>query len=152
MMTFRRRAFAISTPVLAFAALALATGTQIAAHSRSSSQGASDPPGLNTQGPAMSADEMNNRAQKLIVNQHNDDEALDLYDRVEEHTERTGGTNPHTLDDKTYRVVPTGGGTQKILLRDAGQPIDPAEYRRQLQILEGVLQMMANPQDSRAKA
>ena len=152
MTTLRRRTFAIRTSALAFAVFALATGPQIGAHSRISLQGVSDPPQRNTHGPAMSADEMNDRSQKLMANQHNDDEALDLYDRVEEQTERTGGANPRTLDDKTYRVVPTGSGNQKILVRDAGRPTDSAEYRRQLQILEGVLQIMANPDDSRAKA
>ena len=46
----------------------------------------------------------------MIANQHNDDEALDDYERVEHHSDRTGGANPRILEDKVYRVVPTGTG------------------------------------------
>jgi hypothetical protein len=51
------------------------------------------------------------RAQKLIDNQHHNDEVLEQYERVERHVDRTGGDTPRVLEDKTYRVVPTGTGT-----------------------------------------
>jgi len=106
----------------------------------------------NPQAQPPSEDEIRIRAQKLLANQHSDDEMLDVYERVERHVERTGGANPRTLEDKTYRVVPTGGGTEKILLRDEGRPADPAEYSRQLKALEDLLQTMADPDDPKAKA
>jgi len=96
--------------------------------------------------------EVRERATKLIQNQHNDDAALEQYERTEHYVDRTSGTNAHVILDKTYRIVPHGGGTMKILLSDHGIPTDPQEYRRQLELLRGVLEMMANPNDSRAKA
>jgi hypothetical protein len=96
--------------------------------------------------------EVRERAAKLVENQHNDDAALDQYERVEHYVEHTGGASPRVVLDKTYRIVPTGGGTAKLLVADHGMPSDPQEYRRQMQLLVGILEMMANPGDSRAKA
>jgi hypothetical protein len=95
--------------------------------------------------------EVRERSAKLIENQHNDDTALEQYERVEHYLDRTAGTSPRILLDKTYRVVPTGGGTMKLPLTDQGTTVDPAEYRRQLEMLQGILEMMANPNDPRAK-
>jgi hypothetical protein len=115
---------------------------------------ASRPPtpqaGANVQAP--SEGEISARTKTLLANQHADDESLELYDRVERHIDRTGGNNPRTIADKTYRVVPTGVGTQKLLLREEGKPTDSAFYARQLHTLEDVLATMADPNDARAKA
>ncbi|MGH9771362.1 MAG: hypothetical protein ACRD4Q_06660 [Candidatus Acidiferrales bacterium] len=100
---------------------------------------------------APSSAEINIRSQKLIANQHRDDEVLQQYERIERHRNFTAGPNPHAIEDKTYRVVPTGTGSLKILLKDNGTPTDPAEYRRQLQAWEDVLELMLKPNDSRAK-
>jgi hypothetical protein len=99
-----------------------------------------------------SDEEMRARTQKVLANQHDDDLALELYERVERHLDRTGGADSRTIKDRTYRVVPTGGGTLKILLRDDGKRTDPAEYRRQLQTWEDVLEMMVRPDDPKGKA
>jgi hypothetical protein len=101
---------------------------------------------------APSDDEIAARTKILLANQHADDEALELYERVERHIDRTSGPNPRTLDDKTYRIVPTGVGNQKLLLHEEGKPADPAAYLRQLHVLEEELATMANPDDPRAKA
>ena len=66
--------------------------------------------------------EVRERSAKLIENQHNDDTALEQYERIEHYLDRTAGANPRVLLDKTYRVVPTGGGTMKIALTDQGTP------------------------------
>lgn len=91
------------------------------------------------------------RAQRLVANQHRDDEALKQYERIERHADFTAGPNPRTIQDRTYRVVPTGSGTLKILLKDNGTPTDPSEYRRQLQAYEDLLELMLRPDDSRTK-
>jgi hypothetical protein len=106
----------------------------------------------NAAAQAPSEEEIRARTKMLLANQHADDEALELYDRVERHIERTGGANPRTIDEKTYRIVPTGVGSQKILLHEEGKPTDPAAYARQLHTLAEVLETMANPDDPRAKA
>jgi hypothetical protein len=101
---------------------------------------------------APSDDEIRARTKILLANQHADDEALELYDRFERHTLRTGGANPRTIDVKTYRIFPTGVGNEKILLNAEGKATDPVAYTRQLHALEEALETMASPDDPRAKA
>lgn len=107
---------------------------------------------VNPQAKPPSDEEIRTRAEKFISNQHRDDEALEQYERVEHHVDRTAGMSPRTLEDRVYRVVPTGGGTAKIMLRDGDKPVDAATYNRQMQNLKDVLETMANPNDPKAKA
>ncbi len=96
--------------------------------------------------------EVRERREKLIANQHVDDDALNLYERVERYVDRSGGSPPRVLDDRTYRVVPTGGGTMKILLRNDGALVSGDDYRHQLEAWRDVLQMMSTPGDSKGEA
>jgi hypothetical protein len=137
----------ISTLAVASAAFAAAPPTDADSQQRAEAKASVNPPAQ-----APSDDEIRARTKQLLANQHNDDDALELYERVERHVDRTGGANPRTLDDKTYRVVPTGTGNQKILLHDAAMPADSAAYARQMQALKDVLATMANLDDPRAKA
>jgi hypothetical protein len=105
-----------------------------------------------TQASAPSDAEVRERAKALIANQHRSDVALDEYERIERYVDRTAGKESRVTFDKTYRVVPTGGGTIKLLIKDQDQPSDPAEYQRQLHTLRDILEMMANPDDPKAKA
>jgi hypothetical protein len=105
----------------------------------------------NSQAQPLSDDEIRARTKTLLANQHADDQALELYERVERHILRTGGANPRTVDDKTYRVIPTGVGNQKILLHEEGKATDPAAYARQMQILEALLESVTNPNDPRGR-
>jgi len=107
---------------------------------------------INSQGPAPSSQEIHTRADRFVANQHRDDQALEQYERVERHVDRTAGPAPRTIEDKVYRIVPTGAGTAKILLRDGNKPVDPATYNREMQNLQDLLKEMANPNDARAKA
>jgi hypothetical protein len=96
--------------------------------------------------------EIRARTKNVTDNQHRNDQALEQYERVERYVDRSGGANPRTIEDHTYRVVPDGGGTVKLLLKDGDTPADPAEYHRQLQLLESILEIMVKPGDSRANA
>ena len=96
--------------------------------------------------------ELRARTKRVTENQHNNDEALEQYERIERHVDRAGGSNPRTGEDSTYRVVPTGGGTMKILLKDRDKAVDPAAYREQLQLLENLLETMSQPNNSKGKA
>jgi hypothetical protein len=151
------KSFAVSILIatLAMAALMIAAAPRSTARAgcAASSQAStrSNPPS-GTSAQPLTDDELRVRTQKLLANQHSDDEALELYDRVERHIDRTGGANPRTIDDKTYRVVPTGMGNTKILLHEEGKPTDASAYARQLQTLEDVLQTTANPDDPKGKA
>jgi hypothetical protein len=95
---------------------------------------------------------MRARTEKLVANQHADDEASELYQRVERHVLRSGDAPDRVIDDKTFRVVPTGAGTQKILLRDGDKPVDAATYNRGMRALAEVLRTMSDPNDSKARA
>jgi hypothetical protein len=95
--------------------------------------------------------EIHARALKVIANQHRDDEALDEFERVERVSDRTSGQSPRTLENKTYRVVPTGSGTYKILLKDGDKPADSSDYRRQLQQWSEALEMALKTSDPRTK-
>ncbi len=104
------------------------------------------------QGQPPSAAEMRARAEKLIANQHADDQALELYQRIERHVDRSGDALGRIVDDKTYRMVPTGAGTQKILLREEDKPVDSATYNREMRVLAEVLRTMADPNNPKARA
>jgi hypothetical protein len=97
------------------------------------------------------AAEIEVRARTLVQNQHRNDTALAEYERVEHQVSRTGGDNPRVLEDRTFRVVPTGSGTMKLLLKTDGKPTDPAEYRKQLQAWVDVLALMLKTDDPRTK-
>ncbi len=112
----------------------------------------SDEPRFDSAAQPPSDAELRERREKLIANQHADDQALDLYERVERFIDRSDGSNARVLDDRTYRVVPTGGGTMKILLRNNGAPVSADDYRRQLEAWRAVLEMMSSPGNSRGAA
>ena len=99
-----------------------------------------------------SESELRERSLRLTANQHADDEALEQYERIERHVTRTSGANGRVLDDKTYRIVPNGAGTTKILVKDGDRPVAPAEYRDQLQVLAETLALALKPNDPREKA
>ena len=95
--------------------------------------------------------EIQDRAQKLIENQHNDDAAIEQYERIEHQVDHTAGANPRVLEEKLYRVVPTGTGTMKIVLKENSKVTDPVIYRQQLQTWRELLELALKPDDSRAK-
>ena len=107
------------------------------------------PPAQQPQPPSDA--ELQARADKLIANQHRNEQFLDEYERIERQVDQTAGMAPKVLEDRTYRIVPTGTGTMKILVSDRGKPADPAEYRKQLQLWEQTLELALKPNDSRAK-
>lgn len=95
--------------------------------------------------------EIQDRAQKLIENQHHDDAAIEQYERIEHQVDRAAGANPRVLEEKLYRVVPTGTGTMKIVLKENDKPTDPVIYRQQLKTWRELLELALKPDDSRAK-
>jgi hypothetical protein len=141
----RRMAISLSMSALLLAAPGVLPQTGVPSPSDGLGQ-------LDVSAPPPTAAEIRDRRLTLLANQHADDEALNQYERIERHITRTGAANPRILEDKTYRVVPTGGGTMKILLEDRGARVSPAEYRRQLQSWEDILEMMVKPDDPKAQS
>lgn len=80
-------------------------------------------------------------------NQHHDDETLDTFERIEHVVERNGGPNGVVTSDKTLRVVPTGSGNLRLLVRENGQPVTSDVYQRELHDWERVLEIAVNPND-----
>ena len=90
-------------------------------------------------------------AERVIAAQHADDVALEDFERIEHHTVYSG-SNRRVTDGKVYRVVPTGTGTLKLLLKDGSSQVEPSVYRRELHDWEQVLQIAINPDDPRQQA
>ena len=88
---------------------------------------------------------------RIIANQHRNDVALDTFERFEHHVERNS-SNGRITEDKFYRVVPTGSGNLKLLVKENGHPVSAAEYQRQLRDWERVLQVAIHPDDPRQVA
>jgi tetratricopeptide (TPR) repeat protein len=88
---------------------------------------------------------------RIIAALHSDDTAMDEYERIEHHT-MVSGSDRHVVDDKTFRVVPTGTGTLRLLIRENGKPVDTETYQKQLRDWEQVLEIDINPKDSRQQA
>jgi hypothetical protein len=72
---------------------------------------------------------------RVIANQKRNDEALDIYERIERRESRKGpaGSPPEI---KISRVVPAGTGVDHIPVGADGQPTDSTAYRTELEKLE----------------
>ncbi len=93
-------------------------------------------------------DEARALSERAITNQHHNDDVVNQYERIERHYARQGS---RVVEDKIYRVVPTGTGTLKLLIKQNGRAVDPAYYRKQLRDWEQVLQVAVNPDDPRER-
>lgn len=82
-----------------------------------------------------------------IANQHRNDAAADSFERIERQVARAGSADGPISQDKTYRVVPTGSGTIKLLVRDSSKSVSESLYRRQLRDWEKILQQAVHPDD-----
>lgn len=107
----------------------------------------SQPPALD-QTP-LTAEQVRDLVSLTIENQHRNDAALDSFERIERQVSHAGSASGPVIEEKTYRVVPTGSGTLKLLLRANGQPVSEALYRRQLRDWENILKVAVNADDPR---
>lgn len=100
----------------------------------------------------LSSDEIKALINRAIANQHHNDEVHAQYERIEHYMLRSGGENPSILQDRTFRVVPTGTGTLKLLLKDGSKPVSNDFYRKQLSDWEKVLEIAVDSDDPREQA
>jgi tetratricopeptide (TPR) repeat protein len=103
------------------------------------------------QSAAPSDAELKALGDRIINALHNNDTAMDEYERIEHHA-MVSGSDRHVVDDKTFRVVPTGTGTLRLLVKENGKPVDAEMYQKQLRDWEQVLEIAINPKDSRQQA
>jgi hypothetical protein len=76
---------------------------------------------------------------KMIANTKLDEQALDVYERIERVETRKNPHDPQPLEVKNTRVFPAGTGVDHILLGPDARPADAAAYRAELEKLESAL-------------
>jgi len=76
---------------------------------------------------------------RVIANQKNNEQALDIYERVERLEVRKNANDAQPSDVRISRVVPAGTGVDHIALGPDGRPADAAAYRADLEKLERAL-------------
>ena len=79
---------------------------------------------------------------RVIANQKKEEEALDLYERIERLETRKNTSAPDPASVKISRVVPNGTGMDKIPVGPDGHPTDLAAYRSELERLERALALV----------
>ncbi|MBI3668501.1 MAG: hypothetical protein HY237_01775 [Acidobacteria bacterium] len=98
---------------------------------------------------APSPEEIRALVGRVIANQHRDDAALAEYERTERRQIRKSGQAAAPVEDKTFRVVPTGTGVVRVQVEDNGRPVDAELYRRQLRDVEQALVSALRPNEPR---
>ena len=93
-----------------------------------------------------SAAEIRALIERAIANQHNNDAALWLYERIERRQIRKNPADATPAEDKTFRVVPAGTGNARALVEENGKPVDAALYRKQLADVQQGLTSAADPE------
>jgi len=99
----------------------------------------------------LSPDEIRALVDRAIANQHHNDEALAEFERREHRQARKDESDTLLSEDKTFRVVPTGTGTLRLLLEENGRPVSPELHRRQLRDLEQALRWALEPAEGKQK-
>ncbi len=87
--------------------------------------------------------------ERVIANQKKDEEALDLYERIERLETRKNPNSPAPVSVKTLRVVPNGTGMDRIPMGPDGHPTDPVAYRAELEGLEKALALVVEGRSQR---
>jgi hypothetical protein len=81
---------------------------------------------------------------RVIANQEKNEEALDVYERIERVEIRKNANDPIPFSVKIARVIPSGTGMDRIPVGPDGQPADAAAYRAELEKLERALALAAS--------
>lgn len=81
---------------------------------------------------------------RVIANQKRDEDALEVYERIERRETRKNPNDPVPASEKISRVIPSGTGMDKIPVKENGNPLDPAEYRKRLEDLEHALTLIVD--------
>jgi hypothetical protein len=89
---------------------------------------------------------------RVIANQKRDEEALEVYERIERLETRKNPNDPVPASVKISRVIPSGTGMDKIPVNADGTPSDVAAYRARLEGLEHALALIVNNSRSQRDA
>jgi hypothetical protein len=102
-------------------------------------------------GQSLSKEEIRALVERAIANQHRNDEALAEYERRERRLVYKKSTDSPPTEDKTFRVVPTGTGTLRLVVEESGQKVEAEFYRKQLRDLEQALVWALEPEEPKQK-
>lgn len=100
----------------------------------------------------LTAEQLDDLISRTIANQHRNDAATDSFEHIEQQVSHAGTAGGPVTQDRTYRVVPTGSGTLKLLIRDSSKNVSDALYRRQLRDWESILKVAVHADDPRQAA
>jgi hypothetical protein len=100
----------------------------------------------------LTPEEIRALAARAIANQNRDDDAEADFEHIDHLMDRASATDAQATENKTFRVVPTGTGTLKLLLKENDRPVSAQEYQRQLRIWVQILEVAIHPDDPRQKA
>ncbi len=134
-----RQRFAISAAALVLILSALAPGVSGPGQAASGGE------------RSVSQEEVRALVERVIANQHRNDTALEEYERLEHRVVRKSATDKRAEEDKTFRVVPTGTGTLRLVVKDWGQPVALELYRQQLRDWEQALTQTLTAKDADQK-
>ena len=109
------------------------------------------PPRAVAQDRAPSPAELQALLDRVLANQHRTDAQIELYERIERRQVRKAAADARPVEDKTFRVVPTGTGIIRAQVEENGRPVDPSLYRRQLLDVEHALAGALRPNDPRQR-
>jgi hypothetical protein len=101
---------------------------------------------------APSGEQIRQLLERMIATSHRSDAADALYARTEHWIERKHAGDPAAAIDRVYRVYPTGTGTVKLVVAEAGTQVTPEKYRQELGTLEQALVWALDPGESRQHA
>lgn len=129
-------------------AILMALGLSVA-HLRAAAESAAENQGSSLDQTPLTPDQVSDLITRTIANQHRDDAAVDSFERFEQHATHSRNSSGPVIDEKSYRVVPTGSGTLRLLIRENGSPVSAALYHRQLRDWENILQVAVHADDPR---
>jgi hypothetical protein len=89
---------------------------------------------------------------RVVANQRKNEEAGDIYERIERLEVRKNPGDPVPSSVKIARVIPSGTGMTHLAVGPDGQPVDPAAYRAELAGLEKALALAAGENRSQRDA
>lgn len=88
---------------------------------------------------------------RVIADQHANDLALPLFQRIEHRQVRGRDGDASAVDDRTSRIIPTGVNSGRIILAEHGNSSDPATIHEQMAIVARALEAAQDPANKQTK-
>lgn len=97
--------------------------------------------------PAPTSDQIHALFVRVVENQHNNDRAIEQFERVEHVVTRKTSDTSDGFTERTDRVLPSGTGTMKLEMMENGSNVSQDVYRHELQIAVTALNIAVHPND-----